>query len=110
MPNGADNNCWQHNTDAGSGLPLSQPTSAPGRLQDPDVAGTCGSAWSPPVRLLAPLFLQAICAAYGPGSGACLPGPGYPQPTGVQLMPIPHEAGMIDACEGVPANPWCPGK
>lgn len=108
LPNTAGNNCWQHNMD--TALPLHQPTSAPGRLQDPDVAGTCGMPWDPPVLQLAPLFLQAICAAYGPSSGACLPGPGYPQPSGVVLMPVPQEPGMPDPCQGVPANSWCPAS
>jgi hypothetical protein len=107
LPNAANNNCWQHNTDAGSGLPLGMPTSAPGLLQSPNVAGTCGTAWAPPAWQLVPLFLQVLCAAYGPSSGACLPGPGYPQPSGVQLMAIPKEPGMPDPCEGVPANSWC---
>jgi hypothetical protein len=108
LPDPAGNNCWQRNMDAAQSL--HQPTSAPGRLQDPDVAGTCGTPWNPPVWQLAPLFLQAICAAYGPSSGACLSGPGYPQPTGVVLMPIPQEAGMPDPCKGVPANSWCPAN
>lgn len=106
LPNASNNNCWRQNRNPGA--PLQQPTSAPGRLQNPDVAGTCGQAWNPPVLQLAPLFLQAVCAAYGPASGACISGPGYPQPTGVVLMPIPPQASMPDPCAGVPANSWCP--
>jgi hypothetical protein len=99
-----DGNCFRGNID----LKSRQPTSAPARLQDKSVAGTCGSPWNPDVAQLTLLYLEVICAAYGPGSGACLPGPGYPQPTQVRLLPIPREPGMRDPCQGVPLNSWCP--
>ena len=53
------------------------------------------------------IFTQALCAAFGQASGAC-DGASYPLPTKVQLLPIPHESGMHDPCEGVPGDdPWC---
>jgi parallel beta-helix repeat protein len=97
-------NCFRGNRDLTSG----QPTSAPGQLQDPAVAGTCGAPWNPPPTQLVPLVLQVLCAGLGPSSGACVAGPGYPQPTGVQLLPIPSEPGLRDPCAGVPTNSWCP--
>jgi hypothetical protein len=53
------------------------------------------------------LFLQIICDAFGPASGACSPTNKYPTQTAVALLPIPHERGMEDPCEGVPSNSWC---
>jgi hypothetical protein len=76
-------------------------------LQSPREAGVCGAPWTAGPVQIVPLMLQVLCAAYGPSSGACLPGPGYPQPSGVVLMPIPQEPGMADPCAGVPANSWC---
>jgi hypothetical protein len=98
------NNCFVGNHDT----VLGQPTSALGNLQSPSVAGTCGAPWKPPATLLEPLVLDVICAALGPSSGACVTGPGDPQPTGVTLLPIPNEPGMANPCESVPANSWCP--
>ncbi len=98
-----DGNCFLGNVGSKSG----QPTSAPANLQKKSVAGTCDTAWNPNPAELAPLFMDVICAAFGPASGACLPGPGYPQPTQVRLLPIPREPGMRDPCEDVPPNSWC---
>jgi hypothetical protein len=75
-----------------------------------NLPGSCGIAWSPDPAQLSALFLDVICAAYGPASGACLSGPGYPQPTTVALLPMPTDPGMDDPCEGVPANSWCRGR
>jgi hypothetical protein len=97
-------NCFKGNRD----VTLGQPTTSPANLQDPLVAGTCGAAWNPNLTDLLPLLLNVVCSAYGPGSGACLGGPGYPQPTRVQLLPIPREPGMANPCKGVPPNSWCP--
>jgi hypothetical protein len=99
----SDTNCFRHNRDLRSW----KPTSAPANLQDAAVAGTCGVAWNPDLGQVASLFQQVLCAAFGPASGACTSGPGYPQSTGVTLMPIPHEPGMPDPCAGVPDNSWC---
>jgi hypothetical protein len=93
-------NCF-HGNHSPSG-PL---VTSPANLQR--IAATCGAPWSPDPAGLAPLFLDVICAAYGPASGACLGGPGYPQPGTVKLLPLPDEPGLRDPCEGVPANSWC---
>jgi hypothetical protein len=103
LPNGTDN-CFQSNVDLTSG----RPTTSPPNLQNPSVAGTCGVAWNPNATQLIPLILNLYCAAYGPTSGACIGGISYPQPTGVQLLPIPSQPGLPDPCAGVPANSWCP--
>jgi hypothetical protein len=102
----ARGNCFQFNFDLKSG----RPSSAPANLQDPSVAGQCGAAWTADPAQVGPLFMDVICAAYGPGSGACLPGPGYPQPTSVRLLPIPPQPGLADPCRGVPPNGWCTGR
>jgi len=96
-------NCFRANIDLATG----RPSSAPGNLQDPSVAGRCGQPWSPNLDQVAPLLLQALCAAFGPASGACGAGPGYPQPTQVRLLPIPRERGMGNPCDALPANSWC---
>jgi Right handed beta helix region len=97
-------NCFRHNLDR----LLGSVSTSPSNLQDGAVAGTCGAPWSPDTAEVAGLFLQVVCAAYGPASGACLPGaPGYPQPTTVRLIPIPTEATMDEPCDGVPDNAWC---
>jgi hypothetical protein len=83
-------------------------STSPSNLQDADVAGTCGAPWNPDLMQVAGLFIEVICAAYGPASGACSPGePGYPQPATVTLMPMPREPTMDEPCEGVPDNAWC---
>ena len=97
-------NCFHGNVDR----PLGAVSTAPSSLQDAGVAGTCGVPWNPDLTQVAGLFLEVLCAAYGPASGACTPGtPGYPQPTAVKLIPISREPTMDEPCEGVPDNPWC---
>ena len=96
------NNCFHGNVDLSGTL-----TTAPASLEDGSVAGTCSQAWNPDPLQESGLFLQLICAAYGPGSGACLGGPGYPQTTAVALLPIPKERSMPNPCAGVPKNEWC---
>jgi hypothetical protein len=92
-------NCFAHNVGkhrAASTFPPALPSS-------------CDQAWSPDIGQIALLFTQVLCAAYGPTSGACN-GASYPLPTKVSLLPIPHEPGMPDPCEGVPdGDPWCSG-
>jgi hypothetical protein len=105
LPN-AVNNCFRRNVGSDGGAPSSWPKG----LQSAREAGLCGAAWSAGPSQIVPLMLQVLCAAYGPSSGSCLPGPGYPQPTGVELMPIPQEPGMSDPCAGVPANSWCSAR
>jgi len=92
-------NCWHDNADP-DGV-----TSFPPKLQD--THGTCGVP-NHGAGLLSPLSQQLICATGLQGPCAGLPGnPGYPQPTQVTLLPLPHEPSMRDPCQGVPANPWC---
>jgi len=100
------NNCFHGNVSAHHG----QVTSTPVNIQDTSVLGTCGTPWAGDTAQVAPLFLELLCASFGPASGACNPAePGYPQPTQVSLLPIPHEAGMRNPCKGVPKNSWCKG-
>jgi hypothetical protein len=96
-------NCFVGNVDAGSG----QPTSAPSNLQDPAVAGTCHGPWVTDPTQEPLLFLEVICDAFGPGSGACSASDAYPTTTGVVLLPIRQDPGAPDSCDGVPANRWC---
>ena len=83
-------------------------TSAPAEIQSPSVLGTCGGPWVGDPNQEVPLFLDLLCDAFGPASGACVYGV-YPQQTEVTLLPIPREPGMEDPCAGVPANSWCDG-
>lgn len=100
----AVNNCFRGNADRHLGGVATSPLN----LQDPEVAGTCDAPWNPDLTQVAGLFLEVLCAAFGPASGACTPGePGYPPPTTVTLMPIPSEQTMDGPCEGLPANAWC---
>jgi hypothetical protein len=98
--------CFSANFDLKSG----QPTSAPANLQDPSVAGTCQGPWVAPVDQEFTLFLQLLCDAFGPSSGACSSPNQYPTPTGVTLLPMARQAAMPDPCAGVPPNSWCPAK
>ncbi|HEX8990844.1 MAG TPA: hypothetical protein VF784_04130 [Anaerolineales bacterium] len=95
-------NCFFGNTDSKGKL-----TSSPANLQDPAVAGSCTGTWTMDPSQGAPLFLELLCDAFGPASGACSPSDHYPTQTTVTLMPIPHERGMDDPCAGVPENSWC---
>ncbi len=95
-------NCFYGNIDLKGKL-----TSSPLNLQDPAVAGSCGGAWVLDPAQGPSLFLELLCDAFGPASGACSPSDHYPTQTGVTLLPIPHEQGMDDPCAGVPTNSWC---
>ena len=92
-------NCWHDNFDP-NGV-----TSTPPDLQTTN--GTCGVP-NHGAALTSQLSVQVICASglLGPCSG--LPNnPGYPQSTGVELLPLPTQPSMRDPCAGVPKNPWC---
>lgn len=78
----------------------------PNKLQDPSVAGVCGQPWNPNSKQEFELTAELGCASVGLCTG--VPGPGYPPRTQVKLFPIPHEEGMENPCEAVPANSWCP--
>lgn len=90
-------NCFRHNLGR-KGRASSWPPALP---------GSCDQAWAPDLDQMALVFTQVLCAAYGPASGAC-GGASYPLTTKVALLPIPHEPGMRNPCEGVPGDdPWC---
>ena len=63
-------------------------TSAPLNIEDPTVAGTCSGAWASDQTQEAALFLQILCDAFGPASGACIAFNQYPVPTAVTLLPL----------------------
>ena len=85
-------------------------TSSPVNIEDSAVLGTCAGPWIGDVNQESVLFLELLCDAFGPASGACLPGSAYPVTSAVTLLPIPHTRGMDEACEDVPSNSWCKEK
>jgi len=92
-------NCWYGNVDP-SGV-----TSSPADLQT--THGTCGVP-NQGEGLFGPIGAQLLCVSQQLGPCTGLPGePGYPQPSGVTLLPLPSQPSMRDPCEGVPRNPWC---
>lgn len=98
-------NCFFDNKELNKGAL----TSSPANIEDPAVLGSCsGPSVGDPGQQIA-LFLQLLCNAYGPASGACSSPNQYPTQTGVTLLPIPAEPGMPNPCAGVPRNSWCPG-
>ncbi len=53
------------------------------------------------------LFGQVLCDT---GNGACTSAMNYPQPTGVQMAPLPAAKKLLtmpNPCKGVPSNAWC---
>jgi hypothetical protein len=85
-------------------------TSAPGDIEDPAVLGNCTGAWVGDPAQEAALFVQLLCDAFGPSSGACSTPNQYPSPTTITLLPIATEPSMPDPCDGVPSNTWCPAR
>jgi hypothetical protein len=99
-------NCFMGNHDVKGTL-----TSFPANIQDPAVLGSCSGAWVSDPNQEPTLFLELICDAYGPASGACSPSDHYPTLTSVMLLPIPREHGMVNPCYGVPkSGSWCKGS
>ena len=94
------NNCFKDNFNLKSGKPSSSPS---------DLPAHCGKPWNPNTNDEFLLTAELGCASLGPASGACtgLPPPLYPLRTQVQLLANPREAGMKEACDGVPQNTWC---
>jgi hypothetical protein len=84
-------------------------TSSPVNIEDPAVLGSCSGPWVGDPAQETSLFLQLLCDAFGPASGACTSTNQYPTQTTVTLLPVPREPGMPNPCEGVPRNTWCPG-
>jgi hypothetical protein len=100
-------NCFSGNVDLSHG----SPTSSPANLQNPSIAGVCGRKWNTDTSSSSDEFLLTAelgCASLGPSACTGLPPPLYPLQTQVQLLPIPHEPGMPNACQGVPPDSWCP--
>jgi hypothetical protein len=97
-------NCYYGNRHLSTG----KLTSSPLGIENHDVLGSCTGAWVGDPAQQMVLFAEALCDAYGPLSGACLPTDNYPRQTKVKLMPVPELPGMPDPCAGVPANSWCP--
>ena len=95
-------NCYFDNHDLRGPL-----TSAPLNIEAPAVLGSCSGPFVADPAQESALFIQLLCDAFGPASGACSSPNQYPTQTGVSLLPIPRERGMEDPCEGVPANSWC---
>jgi hypothetical protein len=99
------NNCFQGNVN----LESPKVSSSPNNIQS--IAGTCGKPWAPNTKQEVVLQEELGCASFGLCAGAGvpipLPAPAYPLPSGVKLLPIPHEPGMANACAGVPQNSWC---
>jgi hypothetical protein len=88
-------NCFSSNTapdgSAPADLEQTQPTCSG--------AGTANSG--------GPLLGQVLCDT---GFGSCPAGAKYPQPTGVEMRPLPPELpSMPDPCAGVPDDAWCQG-
>lgn len=96
-------NCFKDNEELREGAL----TSSPLDIEDPAVLGSCSGPWVGDPAQQASLFLQLVCDAFGPASGACSSAGQYPTQTTVTLLPIPGEQGMEDPCEGVPLNSWC---
>ena len=90
-------NCLDQNVDTGG--PVTRWPSA--------LSKKCDQAWNPDTTELVVIFAEALCASFGPDSGACN-GSSYPLPGKVALLPIPREPGMRDPCKDVPGDdPWC---
>ena len=103
------NNCFGGNINLKTG----KPSSSPSDLQSPSVAGTCGKPWTLDAAQTAQevtLTEELGCVSLGLCTGLPFPlnpPPVYPVPTGVTLLPIPHELSMANPCAGVPQNSWC---
>jgi hypothetical protein len=96
-------NCYSGNTQVGGPV-----TSSPANLQQTN--GTCGRVASTPDTNY-PYVFEALCDTNALGPGFCTSTDKYPQETGVVMHPLPKKlAGMPNACQGVPKNPWCPAK
>jgi hypothetical protein len=92
-------NCWFGNSNP-DGV-----TSSPPDLQT--THAECGVP-NQGEGIFGPVGRQLICATQEFLPCTALPGqPGYPRPTEITLLPLPPQPSMVDACEGVPANPWC---
>ena len=97
-----DGNCWHGNGEQGGG----EPSSTPAAIQT--THGTCGmpNSGEPTTSVLG---AEAACDS---GILATCPQTNvndYPR-TEVKMLALPNEPSMANPCEGVPPNPWCPGR
>ncbi|MGB8326360.1 MAG: hypothetical protein WCE48_02145 [Steroidobacteraceae bacterium] len=99
-------NCFRGNFNLKSGAV----SSSPADIQDPSVLGSCSGPWAGDPTQQVSIFLELLCDAFGPASGACASPNRYPTQTVVKLLPIPGERGMPDPCQGVPPNSWCSAR
>jgi hypothetical protein len=102
--------CFSGNTDTGGTL-----TSTPANIQQN--YPTCDGHTVPTDPQSSPFLLEVACdSQISLTAGAqppCLPTDNYPRQTQVAMPRLPPPGklpGLKNACAGVPANPWCPGK
>jgi hypothetical protein len=96
--------CFSGNTDASGGL---NPDSAALEQTHPSCNGSTA-----PSNLNIPFLDESLCDSQIkiPPFG-CLPGDHYPRQTKVVMHPLPKGLKtMPNPCQGVPRNPWCPGR
>jgi hypothetical protein len=89
-------NCFAHNTAPSGSAPPGLQLSQPACDGTPGVANVGGA-----------LLAQVLCDT---GFGTCPAGSRYPQLGAIVMHPLPPALpSMPNPCQGVPANPWCPG-
>ena len=88
----------------GGGEPSSEPKAIQvthGKCEDKDIGG------EPTGSVLA---AQAACDSQLLAECPQAPGAKYQRTEEIKMMPLPKEPSMPNPCEGVPRNPWCPGR
>jgi hypothetical protein len=101
--------CFGGNVEAGGGAVVTSPPLLQSLFPE------CTGALALPdlnALFLAEVACDSLSVSIGPiaGSSFCLPGSNYPRRTKVVMHPLPTDlVSMADPCDGVPANPWCPG-
>lgn len=96
-----DGNCYHDNVDTDGTL-----TSDPANI---DSHNQCGQSYAgePPSSTL---FAEVVCNSQALGPCPGTPTTDYPRATTIVLPPLQPQTTMPDPCQGVPANPWCPGN
>jgi hypothetical protein len=96
--------CYSGNVDTGGSL---SPDAAKLQQQHPTCTTTPVDA-----NLNIPFLDEVLCDTGVKLTGfGCQPGDHYPRKTRVVMHPLPrHLKTMPNPCQGVPANPWCPGR
>jgi hypothetical protein len=96
--------CLSGNTDTGGTF-----TTAPANAQS--TYPTCNGQTVPVPPGSATFTTEVLCDSQV-STAACLPTDNYPRQTQVVMHPLPPAnklPTMANACQGVPANPWCSG-